>query len=227
MSHVTTRPSTRRGSTAIDITGLRSGRLVAISSTKSDPKRGRIWSCLCDCGTLTEVFGSGLRGAKTLSCGCLRKERLLAAIRRHGATGTSLYMTWSNMVQRCTNPRNPKYPYYGARGITVCAQWRNSFSRFQSDVGERPSSMHSIDRMDNARGYEPSNCRWATRTEQQRNMRSNRILTLNGVSQCVTTWAQQLNLPVHTIRRRLAAKWPTERVLAYEELNRGYAQDRI
>jgi len=79
------------------------------------------------------------------------------------------YGIWHGMVQRCCNPCHPVYPSYGARGVGVCARWRNDFMAFFADLGPRPSSGHSIDRLDNARGYEPDNCRWATRSQQQRN----------------------------------------------------------
>jgi len=90
------------------------------------------------------------------------------------------YAIWQGMVQRCTNPRRRCYGSYGGRGITVCDRWRDSFESFLADIGPRPSMAHSLDRIDNAKGYEPGNVRWATRSEQMRNMRSNHWFDLAG-----------------------------------------------
>lgn len=93
----------------------------------------------------------------------------------HGLTKHPLYDVWTVIIQRCTNPKNPGYPNYGGRGITICIRWRNSFSAFLEDIGERPEPGYSLDRIDNDRGYEPGNTRWANRTTQARNSRHARL----------------------------------------------------
>ncbi len=102
----------------------------------------------------------------------------------HGQYGSSVYQAWSNMIQRCYNPKNPRYPLYGGRGITVCKRWRKSFAAFARDMGPKPSPKHSIDRFpDNNSGYRPSNCRWATATEQRNNTRprsSRKLIAFEG-----------------------------------------------
>lgn len=93
----------------------------------------------------------------------------------HGKSQTRLYQNWWRMIARCDDPRDPKFEYYGGRGITVCDRWRNDFTAFLSDMGPKPSPLHSIDRINNDGNYEPSNCRWATKREQSLNRRLPRV----------------------------------------------------
>ena len=118
------------------------------------------------------------------------------------------------MVERCCNPSCACYERYGGRGIKVHPAWRESFQQFYDDVGPRPSAAYSLDRIDNNGNYEPGNVRWATVTEQQNNMRSNRILDHNGKSQTVTQWARELGLQATTLSTRLRRGWTVERAIA-------------
>jgi hypothetical protein len=88
----------------------------------------------------------------------------------HNRSRTREYSSWLNLIQRCTNPKNPRYKHYGGRGITVCPEWRLSFEQFFKDMGPRPEG-RSIDRINNDGNYEPGNCRWATAYEQNFNKR--------------------------------------------------------
>lgn len=119
------------------------------------------------------------------------------------------------MVQRCTNPSTKGWESYGGRGITVCERWRGTrqgsrraggFEAFLADMGARPAGT-TLERIDNARGYEPGNCRWATVAEQNRNSRRNRVLTLNGTSKTIMDWAAQTGIPFATIWSRLRYGW--------------------
>lgn len=123
------------------------------------------------------------------------------------------YGVWNSMIQRCQNPSCRGFPWYGGRGITVSDSWRNSFLKFYEDMGPRPSSSHSIDRINNDGNYEAGNVRWATRFEQARNKRRNKRLTLNGTTLCETDWAARTGLPRSTIRRRLKRGWSDEKSL--------------
>lgn len=123
------------------------------------------------------------------------------------------YGAWSNMIQRCHHPPHPYYKYYGARGITVCNEWRNSFEKFIADMGLRPSPKHSLDRIDNAGNYEPGNCRWATSMEQMSNTRRNRLITFRGKTQHRAAWARELGMYENTISQRIAKGWPVELAL--------------
>lgn len=114
------------------------------------------------------------------------------------------------MIQRCYNRKHISFPRYGAIGITVCDWWRDSFENFQADMGQRPPGKAAIDRIDNARGYSPENCRWVTYQENARNRRSNRILTCQGVGKPLAQWCDELGLgpkEYGTIWMRLKRGW--------------------
>ena len=145
-------------------------------------------------------------------------------VKTHGGTGTPEYEAWRHMVRRCENMKHPAYKYYGARGIHVCERWRDDFLVFLADMGLRPSSDYSLDRIDNQRGYGPDNCRWATSIEQQNNRRNNRILYFHAKSQSVAQWAIELGIKEDTIRKRLNRGWSVVKTLT-QPLQPGHSHD--
>lgn len=121
----------------------------------------------------------------------------------HGMTNTITYKSWQSMKDRCLCTGATHYDRYGGAGITICVEWIISFQNFFDDMGERPSKLHSLDRIDGTDNYEPSNCVWATKTEQANNRKSNRQLTYNGVTMNLGQWAKKLNIDRTTLRDRL------------------------
>jgi hypothetical protein len=187
-----------------DMTGQTFGRLTATSKTLIDNKTRYI--CQCSCGASVIVRPHSLSSGNTQSCGCFQRERFAACRKgktdRHGLSNTPEYDAWVNMLHRCENPKHKQYLDYGGRGITVSNEWRDFFT-FYRDMGPRPSDLHSLDRIDNDLGYVKENCRWATRIQQQRNLRSNLNILWKGRSQPVSAWAEELGIPQNTLRCRL------------------------
>jgi hypothetical protein len=193
-----------------DLTNQVFGRLTVLARAESKARQTR-WLCRCDCGVESTVAAKDLQRGTTRSCGCLQRELHAARHTIHGHTKnrklTSIYGTWRAIVQRCTDHNCKSFPRYGGRGITVCDRWRESFENFLADMGDRPSPRHSIDREDNSKGYEPGNCRWATPEEQGRNKRSNRMITVDGVTRCVVEWSEASGISRKAITSRLARGW--------------------
>lgn len=197
----------------IDLVGKRFGRLVVLAMSNIRKGRDITWECSCDCGKRAVVRGCSLRHGITTSCGCYHRERLQAVVTKHGECWSPEYVSWESLKGRCLNPKNKSYARYGGRGITVYEPWVNDFPAFLAHVGKRPTLRHQLDRIDNARGYEPGNVRWATVKEQARNRRSNVMLTLNGQSLCATDWAPIVGLSAGTIVKRVRRGWSDEAAL--------------
>lgn len=214
--HSMSRVKRKGGHQAIDMTGKRIGRWTVLGEApKSATSNHKRWLCRCDCGTERPLKGSDLRARlhEDRSCGCFARELASARLTTHGNTNTPEFETWMSMIKRCEHPRHHAYDQYGGRGITVCKRWRESFELFLQDMCRRPSPDHSIERIDNNCGYDPSNCRWATRKDQQRNKRSNRILVFSNESLCVTEWSEKTGIPRRIIFDRLRRGWTTQQAL--------------
>jgi len=149
----------------IDRTGLRYGRLQVLSDAGTNASKKRLWKCRCDCGAAVVVTAGSLVTGNTRSCGCYHRE----VITKHGGWQKSSYNTWRAMLRRCTVPEDKDFPRYGARGITVCAEWWD-YGRFVADMGE-PAEDQTLDRIDGEKGYYKENCRWASGHVQAVNSR--------------------------------------------------------
>ena len=153
-----------------NLTGQRFGYLTVLEEAEKDNTEQLQWHCQCDCGKQVIVRGSDLRSKSTTSCGCYRKRKLT----KHGQSTrtrgeTSTYQCWKTMLARCYNPNNISYKNYGGRGIRVYRKWWK-FKNFYKDMGDKPKGL-TLERINNDGDYRPSNCKWATQQEQNRNIR--------------------------------------------------------
>lgn len=201
--------STVPGTRIRDLTGETFGRLTVLKYVGTtiirSPYYGHasFWLCRCACNTTSVVNGADLKSGNTKSCGCYIREQLPAVRRTHGMTETSLYRRWCHMLARCYTITDHKYRLYGARGIDVCLPWRESFAQFYADVGEPPFPGATLDRIDNNRGYYPENVRWATAKQQANNFRTNRLITLDGITHTLTEWCAIYQLDYDVCKQRL------------------------
>lgn len=199
------------GRPAINLTNQVFGRLTVLRKYENEyPNR---WICQCTCGKIKIVAHGNLKSGHTVSCGCLRKERVSETQTSHGLSDTPEYKTWQSMKTRCYDPSHLSFARYGGRGIQVCDRWRHSFENFYTDMGPKPGPEYSIDRNDNNGPYEKSNCRWATRIEQMNNCRINRKVIYQGREMTLAQLAREYNVNYAILYRRIKDGWAIEEAL--------------
>ena len=195
---------------ALDLRGLRFGRLIAVKPMSSRRRNSVEWECLCDCGATHVASVDKLRGGYTRSCGCLRDD----THRTHGMSKSPEYGVWLSMKARCLNPLNARWETHGARGIKVCDEWLNSFENFYADMGARPDPKLSIERKDNDGGYTKENCVWATSREQADNRRTTIRVEIGGQTKSLKAWCRDMGIPyLRTWKRIYLSGWSIERAL--------------
>lgn len=189
----------------IDLSGKKFNRLTVVK--ESHKKNGHIyWVCRCDCGNEKAIKGYDINSGHTKSCGCFRKAASGNRRRTHGKTGTPEHRTWMSMHSRCYNKKTPNYKNYGGRDISVSSRWK-VFENFLKDMGEKPFREASLDRINNSGNYSLENCRWASRTDQANNRRSNRLIAFRNKTMNITQWAKELNVKPFVLYARLKLGW--------------------
>ena len=193
----------------VDLTGRVFGSLEVLYRDENK-NRQAAWRCECRaCGEQIVVRADHLQKTKAEDCRCgvrrLQSDR--EHQKTHGLSSHPLFAVWHQMIRRCENPDDIGFAYYGARGIRVCDAWR-SFENFFADMVDGYAPGLTIDRISNDQGYSKSNCRWATRSEQQRNTRSNRLIEFQGETQPLVVWAEISGLPYDTLHYRIDSGWP-------------------
>lgn len=183
------------------VVGATYGRLTV--SSRGEPLKGKsTWNCDCLCGHSKSIREMLLVTGKTTSCGCLAREMTSQRSKSHGLTNSPEWLAWRGMHNRCRSNVPEKVRYYAAKGISVCERWA-SFDLFLADMGPMPADRRTIDRIDNQFGYEPTNCRWATTTQQNRNKSNNVNLTYDGRTMVVAQWAAEIGMSQSGLRDRL------------------------
>lgn len=211
-----------------DLTGQTFGRLTVLyrgpDYLKNSGRKEVTWICQCSCGNpeLKTVAANHL-GRTTQSCGCYGKEKSKEGYPVHGQSGTRTYRIYHGMLQRCGNENTARYSDYGGRGITVCDRWKENYMHFVEDMGVCPPK-HSIERVDNNKGYEPGNCQWATTKEQSRNRRSNRHVYVKGRRWILADLAIEFSLNIMTLHSRLSRGLSEEELVA--PVTRGGRKER-
>lgn len=203
---------------AMDLKNQRFGRAIVLKRVENKGRYVR-WLCKCDCGNEFVALTQHLRNGSVKSCGCLLKEiagqKFIKLNTKHGKHKTRLYKIWAAIKGRCFNKNNLAYKNYGGRGITICDEWINNYPAFEIWANENGyNDTLTIDRIDVNGNYEPSNCRWATRQEQQNNRRACRYITYNGKTKTIAEWARILNIPANRIWHRLDRGWSIKQALS-------------
>lgn len=197
-----------------DLTGMRFTDLL-VQGPKRNEHGKLLWECLCKCGKLKLILASRLHEGTAKSCGCRKAAGGWQKTNRliHGRCYSAEYSVWRGMKRRCQNPDSQQYEIYGARGITVCEKWQE-FEGFFEDMGERPSSTHTLERKDNSLGYTAENCRWATRKDQQNNRRCNYIVEAFGqVAPLADFFKTSKGKEYKNASYRIQAGWEPERAI--------------
>lgn len=189
----------------IDMTGKRFGKLTVLYHVENDRFNNAQWMCKCDCGKEKVIVGSALRKGIIVSCGCFHRFEVSKRLTTHGQSSTRLFHIWQCMKSRCNNPHHKNYNYYGGKGIKVCQEWEHDFSRFAEWANNNGyADGLTIDRIDSSKGYEPSNCKWSTRKEQQSHLSSSiHTYEINGEIHTLAQWCRIYNVPYEKTRRRI------------------------
>lgn len=200
----------KKGNRFSDLSNKRFGKLTALTPIKINNKYS--WNCICDCGNEKIIMGSNLSRGISKSCGCHKKNVIKNLNKKHGMAKTRIFKIWVGIRKRCTNNKCKAYPLYGGRGIKICKQW-DEFINFYNDMKYGYSDELSLDRINPNGDYEPSNCRWATMKQQNRNRRNNNIIECNGEFKTLAEWSEISNIDSRLISIRIKNGWDSKRAI--------------
>lgn len=191
--------------------GEKFNKLTIVASITMITKSGRKISgikCVCECGGECNTTITDIRSGVRKSCGCLKAEACV----KHNMSKTPVYRRWQKMKYRSKNKNDKRSKDYVLRGITCCKRWED-FISFYEDMGDPPTEKHSLDRIDNNKGYYKENCKWSTPKEQMNNTRTNVFLRYKGKIKTVTQWAEELNINKEALRARIKRGWEIKTAL--------------
>lgn len=193
----------RKSTFRSDITGQKFGKLTAVKFVGKSR-----WECLCDCGNTSIVLTANLKRHNTKSCGCIKIQESNRRATTHGLSNTKAYKSWCSIKKRCTNPNDPAFKFYGGNGILLFKDWIDDPKAFCEYIGQPLSDEYSVDRIDNSKGYEPGNIRWASSIEQANNKTNNVKIEFQGqkftsISNFIRWLAPQLNVNKKSLQREL------------------------
>jgi len=184
----------------LHLIGKQFGRLTILNLYRNNNRT--FAECICTCGNSKNINFHAIKIEHTTSCGCYNKE----VITKHSLYGTKEYRSWQHMLRRCDTPNTDSSHLYFEKGIRVCERWK-IFLNFLEDMGNAPTVTHSIDRLDNNKGYYKENCRWATKIEQSRNTNRNKLIEYNGEVKCMSEWAETFNIKYGVVVKRFQMGW--------------------
>lgn len=201
-----------------DFVGKRFGRLVVLGFSHRGPRSNGYWRFKCDCGNDHVSALHHVAGGKTLSCGCLNRElsKRRTTSATHNQSLSKEYNVWQAMLNRCRNKNTKVYKNYGGRGIFVCERWK-VFENFYADMGPRPFTTASLERIDNDGPYSPENVIWVPKKEQAKNRQNTILVEVGGRSMCLSDAARLYGKPVATVFARVSVLgWPIQKALEQE-----------
>jgi len=197
------------------VEGQKIGNLIFLNRVESENKKSPIANFKCECGKNFVSRIDSVKILKTKSCGCMKLKFMSEGLTKHGhnknGKKSAEYGSWQAMHARCNNPKHQNYERYKHLGITVCEEW-STFDKFIADMGLKPSLEHTIDRIENTKGYYKENCKWSTKKEQQRNKRNTTFVEYKGDVKSIPEWAELLGLSLATLYGRIVkSKWKVEK----------------
>lgn len=206
----------------IDRSGMVFGNLTVVKFDKKDGRNGFRWICVCSCGTEKSIIYNSLAKGRSTSCGCKAAEKRATANTKHGMASTPTYKSWHAMIQRCQGKGG--HEKYVRKNLSVFCEWL-SFDKFFADMGERPKGM-TLDRIDNSKGYEPYNCRWATNEQQMNNRDNSRFFVVHGEKMTLPQISRKHEIGISKLRHCIRKGQSIEEAMQDQKWKNKQPKDR-